>query len=65
MRLAQVHRHVDVIALGLKRSVEDRLVHSWITGIDDYVGFRLFDESFDRGLVSRVNMRRRELCSVV
>jgi len=63
--LTQVHRHVDVVALRLERCVEDRLVHPWVASVDDDVGFRLLDQALDRGLVSRVDVCRREFRPVV
>ena len=38
VRRRQVHRHVEVVAAGLERGVEDRRVEPWVAGVDDHVG---------------------------
>ena len=51
MWLGHVHRHVEVVAAGLERSVEDGWVHARVAGVHDDVGTHALCQLHDLGSI--------------
>ena len=51
MWLGHMHRHVEVVATGLERSVEDGWVHARIAGVHDDVGVHALCQLHDLGAI--------------
>ena len=60
VRLAQVHRHIEVVRAGGETCIEDRFVQTRIACVHDDVGVRLGDQGNDVGFITSIDARSAE-----
>ena len=65
MGFAQVHRHIDVVAMCLVSGAENGFVHARIARINYNIGFDFMNECLNGFLIARINLFCNKFCSVI